>query len=362
MNRKQSVQSPLALRLFIWFAGALFAVLLVWLLGFVLDDVGRFKTVDSRAIELQVIGEENVERQKELGTRINEVQREIQAVEERRVFRKDNVNSSREILNQMLELERMNLEKNVPVSPDQQNAVAQAERAFLENQQAYQEAGQDLLARQQAKRELEASLADLDKEINDKRQEAQKEIRQLSERRDLIGAGLKFLVLLPVLALAAWLFLEKRSGPFAPLVYATGFAVLWRLVWVIHEHFPTRYYKYIFLVAALAAVLQILLVLIRAAVRPAQSVLLKRYREGYRKGQCPVCAYPIFRGAAQLAHLARQGARGGKIALSVAPGIEEDGPYVCPSCGERLFETCASCSKTRHALLPNCQHCGAERG
>ncbi|HUT25892.1 MAG TPA: hypothetical protein VM492_16275, partial [Sumerlaeia bacterium] len=323
MKRKQSVQSPLALRLFIWFASALFAVLLIWLLGFVLDDVGKFKTIDSRAIEVEIIGEENLDRQETLRARVAEVQRETQAVEERRAFRKDNVNTSRETLNQMLELERMNLEKNVPVSPDQQKVVAEAERTFLENQQAYQEAGQDLLARQKEKREIEASLAALDKEINDKRQEAGKEIRRLSERRDLIGAGLKFLVLLPALVAAGWLFLKKRSGPFAPLVYATGFAVLWRLVWIIHEHFPTRYYKYIFLVAALAAVLQILLVLIRAAVRPAQSVLLKRYREGYRKGQCPICAYPILRGTARLAHLARQGAGGGKIALSVAPGSEE---------------------------------------
>jgi predicted RNA-binding Zn-ribbon protein involved in translation (DUF1610 family) len=189
---------------------------------------------------------------------------------------------------------------------------------------------------------------------------ARVEYNRLVRRREILAAFLKLAILLPALVAAVWLFVRKRSGAFAPVVYAFDVAVLWRMILVIHEHFPKEYYKYVYVVASIAAVVSLLRLLIRSLTRPSPAMLLKRRREAYRKGQCPVCAYPIARGEeARLVQTARAlGAR--RVQVLLSGENSEESPYVCPSCGERLFEECPSCREIRHALLPHCRHCGAE--
>jgi len=152
------------------------------------------------------------------------------------------------------------------------------------------------------------------------------------------------------------LFQRYRSGPYAPLVYAFGGAVLVRVALVMHEYFPTRYFKYVLILAAIALVLQTLLYLIRMVAFPKQDWLLKQYREAYEAFLCPMCAFPIRRGPLKYMVWTRRTI--GKIAPHAAGASSVEEPYTCPTCSTRLYEECEKCRAIRPSLLPSCQNCG----
>jgi predicted RNA-binding Zn-ribbon protein involved in translation (DUF1610 family) len=87
---------------------------------------------------------------------------------------------------------------------------------------------------------------------------------------------------------------------------------------------------------------------------------MKRFREAYSSHRCPICAYPIARGALKNALWTRKGPKP-VVAPMTATAEEEDGPYACPSCGTHLYEKCENCNSRRHSLLPYCDRCGHEK-
>jgi predicted RNA-binding Zn-ribbon protein involved in translation (DUF1610 family) len=178
-------------------------------------------------------------------------------------------------------------------------------------------------------------------------------------RHQLTLAALKLAVLVPLLALGVWLFVKKRNALYAPLIYGFGLAVIVRVALVMHEHFPRRYFKYILVVIALILVGRILIYLLRAVAFPKPDWLLKQYREAYEHFLCPVCSYPIRRGALKYLFWNRRNLR--KLVFPATAGPLPEEPYVCPVCSTRLFEECESCHHVRHSLLPSCDHCGAEK-
>ncbi|MDP6850056.1 MAG: hypothetical protein QF524_03855, partial [Planctomycetota bacterium] len=103
---------------------------------------------------------------------------------------------------------------------------------------------------------------------------------------------------------------------------------------VMHEHFPSEFFKYIAIAAGIAIVLAFLVRSLRSASKPQPAALLNRRREAYHRGNCPECAYPFP---------AKHGAT-----------------FTCPSCGTGLFSKCQSCGESRHDLLRYCTNCGSD--
>jgi hypothetical protein len=172
-------------------------------------------------------------------------------------------------------------------------------------------------------------------------------------------AVLKLAALAPLMAVAAWLFLKKRAGLYAPLIYAFGIALLVKVAEVMHEYFPTRYFKYILILACLIAVVRILVYLLKMIAFPKKDWLLKQYREAYEAFFCPICDYPIRRGPLKYMFWSRRSIRKLQMPPVSRDGAEE--PYTCPMCATKLFEECPSCHAVRHSLLPACEKCGAEK-
>ena len=125
---------------------------------------------------------------------------------------------------------------------------------------------------------------------------------------------------------------------------------------VIHEYFPTRYFKYILITVLLLAVGRLLVHFIRTVAFPKAQWLVKQYREAYERFLCPVCEYPVRIGPRRFLYWTRRTVNK-TIPQKEQAGEEEE--YTCPSCGTALFEKCPSCGKIRHSLLPHCRHCGA---
>jgi len=228
---------------------------------------------------------------------------------------------------------------------------ADSQRIFLSNQEQVQAVMERILG-------LKAEKRDAEKELREVREEVGEVRRPLVERHRNKIAMLKFAFLAPFVIVGCWMFFRKRGSNYVSLVYAFDAAVLFLLMTVIHEHFPRRYYKYMFIAMAIAVVVGVLLFIIRQSTKPSRKSLLQRYREAYHAARCPVCHYPIV--GENLRSIVPDRRIGRKLPPTLV--VEQEGArvYSCPACGTRLFDRCAECQAIRHTLLPHCIHCGAE--
>lgn len=334
-------------------------LLVFWLLGFVTDDIGNLRGPLLTDVEKTFLSESLLNENKEIDRQLAETGRNISDQQHRQALLRDSTSGFQRTMNQLLEMQRHNLEKNVALPEPQQKALAESVVLFLANQKHDQELTEDIAKRSEEQRLLQEKKRGVDEKLASQRDTAQKEWNRLQRRHDLKLACLKLLFLLPILLVTVILFLKKRGGMYAPLVYATGAAVLWQTILVIHQHFPTRYFKYIILSAAIVIVVSLLVALLRAIRSPKAAILLKQYREAYEHFFCPVCEYPIRRGPLRYFFWTRRSLK--KLAPPLSPVTETEPTYTCPACGSKLYEQCQTCKAVRHSLLPFCEKCGNEK-
>jgi hypothetical protein len=272
----------------------------------------------------------------------------------RQTVLRDSTSNSEKTMNQLLELQKLTLQKGLTPSADEVKALAESQRLFLANQTKYQEVNDLIAALNEPLGGLQDRQRDIQKKLDAQAPAIRVEFGRLQARHNLKLASLKLALLLPLLALAMWLFLKMRGSLYVSLIYGFGLALLVKVGLVMHEHFPTRYFKYIPIVIAIALVARILVYLLRATAFPKLDWLLKRYRDAYEHFLCPVCNHPIHRGPLQHLFWTRSSLK----RLHVPANATEmgDEPYTCPVCATALFEECPSCKHIRHSLLPACSH------
>jgi hypothetical protein len=334
-------------------------LLVYWLLTFIVDDIATWPGPDYPALEQQMLDPALVREQREIEVQTEDVQRQIGEREGRQRLLRDSTQSSERTMNQLLEIHRLGLEKNVEPTEAEQQALAEAEQRFLDNQTQYQQLNTELVQLNDQLRGLERRRAALEERLRAARRPIQEEFQRLRHRHELKLAAVKLAVLLPLSLIALALFLKRRHGIYAPLIYAFGIALAAKVAVVMHQHFPTRYFKYILILAALAMVIRILVYLLRRLAQPGRGYLLKQYREAYERFFCPICEYPIRRGPLKFVFWSRRSIK--KLHFPPPSQAPSDEPYTCPACGTQLFETCPSCGKVRHSLLPVCTVCGHEK-
>ena len=338
------------------FFSAVLGVLCFWLLGFIVDDIGSAPGPDYAQLEAIRLDRALVNQAASVTRRIAETERRIIDQKARQALLRDSTANSQTTMNQLLEFQRANLEKNVTPSAEERRALAESQQRFLANQSQYQVLNEQIVQLDEQLRALREEQRVAQEKLEDLRKPIRDEYLALQRRHELKMAALKLGVLVPLLLVGVVLFQRYRSGPYAPLVYAFGGAVLVRVALVMHEYFPTRYFKYVLILAAIALVLQTLLYLIRMVAFPKQDWLLKQYREAYEAFLCPMCAFPIRRGPLKYMVWTRRTI--GKIAPHAAGASSVEEPYTCPTCSTRLYEECEKCRAIRPSLLPSCQNCG----
>ncbi|MBI1387103.1 MAG: hypothetical protein GC154_01470 [bacterium] len=345
-------------RLSIYFFSTLLSLLFIWLLGFVLKDIDRWEGPDVQAMRDEHIKPEWLSLRDETTAKRDGVLAEIKKEEETQDLLNKSTQSSRETMTQLLEVYRMNLERGITPTEDEHAALSESEKLFLNNQHDYQEANQRIAGLNDRRRELETQLA----HVNDLIDQGQKQFNQkyqiVYQRHRFFIACVKLATLIPLLILIAWVSFRYRGGPYIPLVYALLFAVFLRTYLVMFEHFPREFFKYIAILTIISIVLSFLLQRIRLSMRPRLDWLMKQYKEAYTRHRCPVCSFPIQQGALKFAMWTKKGPA--SLPASMEAG-EEERPYVCPSCGTRLYELCGDCGGLRRSLLPYCDRCGAEK-
>jgi hypothetical protein len=334
----QKNKGPWRHRLFVGVFTVVFSVLIVWLLDFAVDDIGRIPGPKRDDIEKRFLDQNLVKQRDSVEKQIEELNRNISAQRERQSLLRDSTGRYEATLRQLLDLQRANAQKGVITGQGQRQALAQSVNLFLSNQQKDQALDEDILRLTDQQRQLEDQKRGIDDKLETQRKSANEEIDRLEQRHQRKLAALKLSLLIPLLAIALFVVAKRRIGIYGPLVYGAGIAILAQTALVIHECFPTRYFKYVLLSAAILAVGYTLVWLLRMLRTPKPSLLLKQYRDAYEAFFCPVCDYPIRRGPRRFLYWTRRSV--GKIVFPSVPQQAHDQTYSCPACGSRLFEVC----------------------
>ncbi len=357
MRERQKPKGPWINRFAIRFLAVILAVVLFWFLGFLVEDIKSIRGPKYDEVEKRHVEQSLVERKETLDKQITDLNRKISnRTEEQRIVG-DSSKNLQLTINQLLDLQKLGIQKNLPLSESEQSNLTASLNHFLESQKKYQELNAKISELTGQKRVLEDERRVIERQIHQQRIPAQEEFSKLSSRHRLKLAFFQLLILVPLLLIAVFLIIKKRSGIYFPFFLAFGGATLVKVGFVIHEYFPTRYFKYILIIALLLAIGRLLIHLIRTVAFPKAQWRVKQYREAYERFLCPVCEYPIRIGPRRFLYWTR------RTVNKVIPQTDQTGEevYTCPSCGTALFEECSSCQEIKHSLLPHCQHCGAEK-
>ena len=355
-----SPKAPWAQRLAVVVFTALAGILVYWLIGFIVDDIGQLKGPELTELEARELDPKLVAQSQAIAQEIDAITTVIDDQKARQALLRDSTTSSQQTMNQLLELQKQNVQNKVQPTAAERDVLAKSQSLFIANQAQYQALNEDIARRTEQQRRLTERKNGVESRLAAQREKAAEKFEVLNRRHRLRVAGLQLLFLIPLLLVAVYLAVRWRTTVYARLVYVSAIAILAKVVTVIHENFPTRYFKYVLLVAALAVVVRVLIYLIRATTSPKMASLLKQYREAYERFLCPICEYPIRRGPLRFMFWTRR-----SIRTLPASGLTADGPdvpYACPSCGSSLFEVCSRCTSIRHSLLLFCDRCGHEKG
>ncbi len=334
------------------------AILIFWVLGFLVEDIRSIRGPDYETIEKAHLDQDLVAQREALERQVADLTRQIQNQTDRQRVVGDSSRNLQQTINQLIELQKLGMQKGIAFSETEQANFTSSLNLFLENQKKYQELSQTVSDMLERKQGLVREKEQAEQEIDKQRQPAREAFQGISEKHRLKLAILQLAILLPILAVAAGVIIRKRGSIYFPLFLAFGAATLLKVTLVVHEYFPTRYFKYILIGGLLIAVARLLVYFIRTIAFPKTQWLVKQYREAYERFLCPACEYPIRTGPRRFLFWTRR-----TVNKNMGPaghgGQEET--YTCPSCGCRLFEECPSCGKIRHAMLPHCSHCGTEK-
>ncbi|MEM7143931.1 MAG: hypothetical protein AAF591_02270 [Verrucomicrobiota bacterium] len=336
-------------------------VLVYWLLGFVVDDIGSIRGPDYREIEKAHLDGALVDRDKALSNEITETKRLVEQQNRKQQLLSQSSKELQKTMDQLLELQRISLEKDLELTAEQSAAFNQSLEVFLSNQENFQSINEEIAALVEAQQDLEEEQRGVQSALDEQRRPAREEYEALSERHRWRLALLKLVVLVPLFVAGVWLVVRLRGHTYFPLVLAFTGATSLKMLVVMHEHFPERWFKYLLILVSLAAAARLLVYFIRSIVAPKRDKLLRQYRDAYEKFLCPVCEYPIRRGPMKYLYWNRRTIK--KLRLPAGAGVgdgEKEERYVCPACQVELYGECGSCGKVRATLLPYCEYCGAE--
>lgn len=343
-----------AIRLFTF----VLTVLIFWVLGFFVDDIRAIRGPDYASIEKKHLDKDLVVKRTALERQIADLTRKIENQTEKQRVVGDSSLNLQQTINQLIELQKLGLQKSIAFSETEQANFTSSLNLFLNNQKKYQELSQTVSDMLERKQGLVREKEQAEQEIERQRQPARDEFNKLSEKHRLKLAFLQLAILLPILIVAAAVIIKKRSSIYFPLFLAFGAATLIKVTLVVHEYFPSKYFKYILIGGLLIVVVRLLIYFIRTIAFPKTQWLVKQYREAYERFLCPVCEYPIRIGPRRFLFWTRRTVN--KLVVPSEGGDQEE-KYTCPSCGSNLFAECSACHKVRHTMLPNCSHCGAEK-
>ncbi len=336
----------------------LFGVLVYWSVGFLLNDLRVIRMPDreaffkehtdkSLAIELDV-----------LEAQLRDLEHRHDLLNQQRGFIKDSSATLKITVDNLFTFKNKNQQL---ISKEQFGSVLATLDKVIKIQDEFKTTADRYLQTTNEKYDLQKQIATLKKRIDEQNKNNQKIFSEMMRRHRIKTTIFKMVFLIPLVLACTLLLLKKRKSIYRLIYASAAIAIYIKTTLVIHDNFPSRYFKYILTIAMLALVGWGFTWLIRRLVKPKIDTLLKQYRQAYERFLCPVCEYPIRTGPRKYLYWTRRTVHKTALTGTSSSAPDVDAPYTCPACGTCLFEKCASCERICHSLLPNCEHCGAER-
>ena len=358
MKTKTRSKVPWINRCAIWVFTILLSAFILWFLTFVLSDVRSIKGPQYNEIRNKHVDAGDIEKLDELNKSIVDSSREFENQKSARKIVGDSSRNLQQTINQLLELRKAGIEKNVSFSKTEQADFASSMKLFLAHQKEYQKMNSSISDLLKKQNKINEEKRKLEEKINHQLAPAEKEYALLNNRHKLKLACFQLALLLPLLIIAVFLIFHKRKSIYFSIILAFGIATLLKVFMVMNDYFPKRYFKYILILAVILTIVRILIYFIRLLAYPKTQWLVRQYREAYERFLCPICEYPIRTGPRRFLFWNRRTVK--KLFVPATDNSQEK-LYTCPSCGTMLHEECTSCHRIRHSLLPYCDHCGAEK-
>jgi len=127
----------------------LFTVLLtllsVWLIGFVLDDIGTIPGPDYAEVEKGFLSRALLDDAKGAEEQLAELGRKQREQQGRQSLLRDSTSRYEQTMRQLVELQRLNVEKGIASDEAAQKALAESVAFFLANQKADQALNEDVI-------------------------------------------------------------------------------------------------------------------------------------------------------------------------------------------------------------------------
>jgi len=188
------------------------AVLIFWVLGFFVDDIRGIRGPDYAAIEKKHLDKDLVAKREALEKQIGDLTRQIENQTEKQRVVGDSSRNLQQTINQLIELQKLGMQKSVAFSATEQANFTSSLNLFLDNQKKYQELSQTVSDMLERKQGIVREKEQAEQEIERQRQPARDEYKTLSEKHRLKLAFLQLAILLPILVVAAIVIIKKRSS------------------------------------------------------------------------------------------------------------------------------------------------------
>ena len=206
-------RGPWTYRLMVWCFTIAFGFLCFWLIGFVLDDVGDWPGPDMPEIERRLLDPHLAEEAAQIDQQISNMRRASERDKARQQVLQNSTQEAQRTMGQLLDFQRLAIEKGVNPTADEQKALADSQQIFLDNQRQFQELNQQIARAEAERNELETTQRDVEQRLTEARKPVQEEFDRLWEQHRWRIAAAKLGVVLPLLGVAGFLFFRGRSGP-----------------------------------------------------------------------------------------------------------------------------------------------------
>lgn len=334
-----------------------FGVLVYWSAGFLLNDIQFIKRPDRNAFFEQYIDKSLQTELENLKMRLQELDHRQNLISQQRGFIQDSSSSLKITVDNLFKLKDRGQEL---ISESQFDQLLATLDKVIQIQETFKTTAEIYLDTTNERFELNKQINALRKRIEKQKNNVEKMFYEKLHQYMVKITIVKMAFLIPLVLLCTVLLVKKRTSMYRLIYFSAAVALYIKTSLVIHENFPSRYFKYIITTAMLALVAWGFTWLVRRLVKPKIDTLLKQYREAYERFLCPVCEYPIRVGPRKYLYWTRRTVH--KTALAANAGSQDEyEEYSCPACGTRLFEKCEACGKIRYSLLPNCPHCGNKK-
>lgn len=175
-----------------------FGVLVFWVLEFLVEDIRSIPGPDYGTIELKHLDKELVAKRLALEEQVAGLARQIENQTEKQRVVGDSSENLQQTINQLIELQKLGMEKSIAFSESEQADFSNSMKLFLDNQTKYQQLSQMVAETLERKQALLHEKEQAEREIERQRQPAWAEFNELSEKHRLKIAIWQLAILLPI--------------------------------------------------------------------------------------------------------------------------------------------------------------------